>query len=355
MSVKKIGSKKYRVTVGSRENRKDWIVNGTRREADDFEAQKKLERAALGAEALRTAPRFSDFCVGRYKVHAEAHLARTTWSNRQYQIANLCEFFGDDRINSITAERVGAFQATQKRKGLSPRSINNDCKVLLAVLTHARTCGILVPPVKVRWLKTAKGKHASAWTDEEMGALFAAVRELEPEILPLVMGVVNAGLRKGEAIASEKTWIAAGPQLRIWPSDAFVPKGAKPREVPLTEEQARWFLVSDSERWCFPAQKPKKEPEHRRYAFWPKRQFNRCVKAAGLAGGPHKLRHTYATHFLRKEPDLYLLARLMGHSNSKVTELYGHLLPDHLAKGRGAVDFNAGIGPAAHKAQERWK
>lgn len=355
MSVKKIGTRKYRVTVGSRRNRKDWIVNGTAREADDFEAQRKLERAALGAEALRTAPLFSTFCVGRYRMHAEAHLAPATWANRQYQIATLCGFFGDDRLNEITSERVGAFQATQKRRGLKPRTINNDVKVLQAILSYAKDCKVLVPAIRVRMLATAQGKHAEAWDDEEMTRLFAAIRELEPEILPLVTGVVNAGLRKGEALASEKTWLVAGPHLRVQPSDDWKPKNGRSRDVPLTEEQARWFLASDSPRWCFPARRLRKDPDWRRFAFWPKRQWGRCVKAAGLEGGPHKLRHTFATHFLRDQPDLFLLARVMGHSHAKVTELYSHLLADHLARARGAVSFDPGIGPAALKAQERWK
>ena len=62
-------------------------------------------------------------------------------------------------------------------------------------------------------------------------------------------------------------------------------------------------------------------------------------KAPALKGGPHKARHTYASHFLRTRPDLFLLGRVLGHSHSRVTELYGHLLPDHLAEARNVVQF----------------
>jgi integrase len=94
--------------------------------------------------------------------------------------------------------------------------------------------------------------------------------------------------------------------------------------------------------------------EGSRYAFWPVNLFDRARKAAGLAGGPHKLRHTFASHFLATTPDLYLLAQIMGHSHAKVTELYAHLLPDHLARGRAAVSFAPAVGAAEHAAGQRW-
>ncbi len=57
------------------------------------------------------------------------------------------------------------------------------------------------------------------------------------------------------------------------------------------------------------------------YACWPQRAFDRARRAAGLKGGPHTLRHTCATHFLKHNPDLYLLGRVLGHSHGRVTEL----------------------------------
>ena len=73
--------------------------------------------------------------------------------------------------------------------------------------------------------------------------------------------------------------------------------------------------------------------------LWPRNQFNRVARQAGLSGGPHTLRHYPASHFLAHCPDIYLLARVLGHSDVTVTRLYAHLLPDHLAKARNVVGF----------------
>jgi hypothetical protein len=39
----------------------------------------------------------------------------------------------------------------------------------------------------------------------------------------------------------------------------------------------------------------------------------------------------------------------------RVTELYAHLLPDHLERARNVVNMTPGIGPAALEANDRWR
>jgi hypothetical protein len=55
-------------------------------------------------------------------------------------------------------------------------------------------------------------------------------------------------------------------------------------------------------------------------------------------------------------PDLFLLARVLGHSDTRVTKLYSHLLPEHLARARNAVRFAPPVQiTAKEKAANRWK
>lgn len=51
---------------------------------------------------------------------------------------------------------------------------------------------------------------------------------------------------------------------------------------------------------------------------------------------------------------MFLLARLMGHDHARATEIYSHILPDHLAAARGVVSFMPKIGPARLEASRRW-
>ena len=75
------------------------------------------------------------------------------------------------------------------------------------------------------------------------------------------------------------------------------------------------------------------------YAQFPKDLYWEIRDEAGLKGGPHTTRHTYASHFLKQVLDLFLLAKILGHSHQRVTELYSHMLPDHLARARNAMNL----------------
>src|SRR5437016_440027 len=79
-------------------------------------------------------------------------------------------------------------------------------------------------------------------------------------------------------------------------------------------------------------------------------------QSSSPARGPHTLRHTFASHFLKQVPDLFLLARVLGHSYTRVTRLYSHLLPEHLARACNAVRFALPVQvTATERAASRWK
>ena len=46
----------------------------------------------------------------------------------------------------------------------------------------------------------------------------------------------------------------------------------------------------------------------------------------------HDLRHTFASWYMMNGGDLYELARILGHSNIKMTERYAKLDRQHIAK-----------------------
>jgi integrase len=93
-------------------------------------------------------------------------------------------------------------------------------------------------------------------------------------------------------------------------------------------------------RWVFP---------HRwggGLAYFPSKLWYRVTKAAKLTGGPHQLRHTFASHFLAAVPDMFLLAKVLGQSHTRITEIYAHLLPGQLDRARNAVNLAPTLAPA---------
>ena len=44
----------------------------------------------------------------------------------------------------------------------------------------------------------------------------------------------------------------------------------------------------------------------------------------------HTLRHGFITNLLREDKSIYRIGTLVGHSTSRITELYGHLISKDL-------------------------
>jgi integrase/recombinase XerD len=332
----------------------EWVLRGTKADAEAFEARKRVELETTAPETTqpRVVPTFLDFCVTRYRPHAELHLKAYSWEKQSYLLARLAQDFGSAKLNEINHHAVETYARRRIAEGLRPVSVNNELRALRRVLNFARE-ECKVPIAAPAWsLLPERGKRrVRAWTAEEVARLIDVCAEISPDILPLVVFLANTGTRRGEALAL--TWDNVDltrRQIRIWPSEEWQPKNNKEREVPISDALFPWLAGARlSEKWVFPSLETRE-----RYVHWPKRQFDRARKAAGLTGGPHTLRHSFATHFLAGCPDLFLLARVLGHSDVAVTRLYAHLLKDRLARARNVVSFASPIGPAALAAQQRW-
>jgi integrase len=352
MGVNKAGARnRWRVTIWHRGRRKDWIVRGVKEDAEAFAARKRIElETSDPASALRVVPGFSGFCAAHYRPHAELRLKASSWYKQSFLLATLMEFFGEAKLTEVRAADVERFARKRLKDGLKPVSVNNELRVLRRVLNFARERGVPACPATFKLLPERGKDRLRAWTAKEIGALLEACTKTSPDILPLIVFLVNTGARKGEALAL--TWDHIDLDRRmihIWPSEEWQPKSNRPREVPISDALLPWLSGERrSPKWVFPSRTGD------RFVSWPKLKFDRARKAANLTGGPHTLRHTFATHFLAGCPDLYLLAKVLGHSDVAVTNLYAHLLPEHLARARNVVSFAAPSGPATVTALARW-
>ena len=359
MPVYKKGDK-WRVVIFHKGHRMDWVIEGSKRDAEAFEARKRVEvEKAGGFNEARVAPSFSDFCVKRYTPHAQTHLKARTWSNRQYTIATLVDFFGDDKLTEITTARAAAYQQKRTKEKIEPSTINDEIKVLRAILNHAHYLGVPAIDLVVKDLPVRKRKRMQFWTAEQVKQLLSSICEFSPSLYWITIFLLETGCRKGEAIALEFADVDLKRAIvRIQPNEEWQPKDNEAREIPIgkTSPLLVWLQdeASSKRRHVFVSRNKDEGGEPTPFVFWPQRKFDRARKAAGLKGGPHTTRHTYATHFLAKQPDLYLLGRILGHSHERVTKLYAHLLPDHLERARDAVRFDAPMGVAEMRARTRW-
>jgi integrase len=108
-------------------------------------------------------------------------------------------------------------------------------------------------------------------------------------------------------------------------------KGGKMRYVPMTPELAselRRFPVVISEDRIFPP-KPGATSGRQRLEG----SFEDLLERAGIRDFRfHDLRHTFASWYMMNGGDLYELAKILGHSNIKMTERYAKLGRQHIAR-----------------------
>lgn len=358
--------KLWRVKVWKDNRPKSWKVRGSKADAEAFEARKRLELDAL-PESRTAAPTFLRFLLDEYLPHAELRLKDGWLRNQRYTLATLAAELGPLPITDITgavlegyaSRRIKTPSIPQKgKKELRPPSavtVNNDMRVLRRVLSYARERGHLAAVPKWQALpERGGGGRAHAWSNEQVAALYDACAKLSKELLPIVVFLANTGCREGEALAL--TWAHVDLErglIKIWPSKAWQPKSGRPREVPIADALLPWLKLPRSSPYVFPVLHGRGRGQGRR--SWPARLFNQARAAAGLEGGPHTLRHTFASHFLAAMPDLSLLAEVLGHSDIAVTRLYKHLLPDHLSRARNAVQMVATPAAAEALALARWR
>lgn len=172
-------------------------------------------------------------------------------------------------------------------------------------------------------------------TRGEIDALLAAPDLDEPAGLrdaAMLYAMYASGLRVSELVNLELAQLSIAQGLL-----KVHGKGGKQRLVPigdvacglceryLAEVRPRWARAS--ERALFVSARGVRLT---RQAFW--KIVRRYALVAGIAKAisPHKLRHSFATHLLEGGADLRAVQEMLGHSDIATTQVYTHVLTDHL-------------------------
>jgi integrase/recombinase XerD len=134
--------------------------------------------------------------------------------------------------------------------------------------------------------------------------------------------------------------------IQVKNSETFTTKTRKNRTVPMSEEL--FHLLKERKG------NVRSECEivfHNRYGgklldTTVSQQFKKYVRSAGLNDKLHfhSLRHSFASALVTSGVSLYAVQKLLGHTTSKTTEIYSHLLPQQLHseinKGLHSFDVN---------------
>ncbi len=117
-------------------------------------------------------------------------------------------------------------------------------------------------------------------------------------------------------------------------------KGKKDRVVPISEKiidlLREYYKMYKPQVWLFEGQKAGEQYSEKSIQSVLKQSVEKAKikKPVTL----HWLRHSYATHLLELGTDLRYIQELLGHKNSKTTEIYTHVTEKSLQKIKSPFD-----------------
>ena len=256
--------------------------------------------------------------------------------------------FSSMKIASIRPEHIARLIRDLEKRGLSPATITDYLKPLSGTLGYAVRHGLISANPCLQLTRDDRPaprerKPDHVWNDAEMTALVEAAEHLSRQsearydYSPLIKLALATGLRLGELLGL--TWADADLQAgelhvrRQWTrmSEYGPPKTrAAVRRVPLSDDFTQYLRehkiaarYSQDEDPIFAA-KSGGPLGHRNVT---ERGFEPARKRAGIEGVSfHSMRHAFASRMIARGISPTVLAKLMGHESSAITERrYIHL------------------------------
>ncbi len=277
-------------------------------------------------------------------------------------VNRLIDFFGPKTVvGSITPQVLKRYETERKRKpkyircknggayaedprGVTAGTIRRELVVLSAALNHAVANGRLTTAPKIIMPPTSPSKTRYLEQDEIQRLLEGCV---EAHVRLFVTLAINTGARKGALLDMKWEQVDFANRIVYLNPEGRAQTNKRRAIVPMND--VLFGVLVDAKKR---QEKDAKERAEKTgapvapcghvvaYRNAPvvgiKTGFSQACRRAGIKGvTPHTLRHTAGTLMALAGIDLFLIAKVLGHSVQKTTELYAHFRPDYL---RGAVD-----------------
>jgi len=123
--------------------------------------------------------------------------------------------------------------------------------------------------------------------------------------------------------------------IQVKNKDTFTTKSKKERVIPISKSLKKILKgINNKEGFVFSNDGNKFNPT---YAS---RSFKKCVRSSGLDDKIHfhTLRHSFASNLAQRGVNIYIIQKLLGHSNITTTQIYSHLQNENLVKAIKVLD-----------------
>ena len=289
-----------------------------------------LEKAAgavevcdAGSDAGRSAqPLFRDFIAGPWKTACFDRCKPSTQRGRRSVLkSQLLPAFGTRGLDRITRSMVLRWFEGYSRT--APGGANKALDLLRGILYHAIVCGH-IETNPARDIKRNPGRKLTRFLSrEEIARLhrvldrYAEGSRSEAQQADIIRLLLLTGCRMSEIVRLRRDE-ARGDRLQLRDSKTG------PRTIMLNAEAQEILgrlMQQTGSPWVFPSASDSSRPRARHPSLWYAIRREAGIEDVRL----HDLRHTVASQAVLNGVPLTVAARLLGHTNVRMTMRYAHV------------------------------
>jgi integrase len=291
-----------------------------------------------------------------YPTLGDVEVASLTTAVLRQWLARLAKSLPRARTRPGKPQQHRAFDGSEEAIRRRKSSANRTWTILRAALNHAFRDGFVASDAAWRKVKSFKSVDAARVRYLTVAQARRLVNASNSEFRPLVQSALQTGCRYSELARLEVAdFNPDSGTLTIRQS-----KSGKARHVVLTDEGVLFFrqLTAGRAGSEIMLRRAKGEAWRASHQLRPMAQACQHAKIEPPVSF-HALRHTWASHAVMNGVPLLVMARNLGHADTRMVEKhYGHLAPSYVADAirAGAPKFgfkpNSKIAPLATKGAQ---
>jgi integrase len=300
----------------------------------------KSTGCALKSEAIRVLTNFEELTsrkidettLSKFKVEflafANSIYSAGTTAIYKFVLDRFEDLVGDVLLSKVTPRHADVYK-THRLKTIKPVTVNIELRSLRAAFNTALRWKLLVEnPFKGIRLVPIDEAFPVYFSKTDFQKLLDIIKETW--LRELVLFAAVTGMRQGEIL--NLCWEKVDMLRRLVLIEGtrnFRTKLGRKRFIPLNDiaiEVLKLRQRNSPSLYVFSLNGSQIKQD------WVTHLFKKYVRKAGLNDRLHfhSLRHTFASWLVQKGATLYEVQKLLGHSDSKMTEVYSHLQPQQL-------------------------
>ena len=268
-----------------------------------------------------------DFFWEYLKYSEGVHSKNTTLSIKS-TVNALNEYFGNRYINQITINDLSQYIHYRLAK-TSPYVARREMAYLSAAFNYGIARNYLAKN-HIKEMKKIKlpEKQPLFFSKEEFARLLSVIENID--FKDAVVFALYTGLRQMELITLEWNQIDFNNKLIVLNNRNHLTKSKKIRSIPLNDIAMdiltkRYLNKKGNVIFTYNG-----NPMKQLFISHKFKKYVRKAEDINQNLSFHSLRHTFASWLVQKGVSLYIVSKLMGHSDTKTTQIYSHLRTEDL-------------------------